>query len=73
MQRYYKRWNKIGLWKIFLKKTHKKTNNLAQHSAIHFFYTTFTARFVPKPLIQGYRMKRESGESPEQSRCCELI
>lgn len=53
------------------KKTHKKTNNLAQHSAIHFFYTTFTARFVPKPLIQGYRMKRESGESPEQSRCCE--
>ena len=55
------------------KKTYKKTNNLAQHSAIHFFYTTFTARFVPKPLIQGYRMKRESGESPEQSRCCELI
>ena len=50
-----------------------KANNMAQHSAIHFFYTTFTARFVPKPLIQGYRMKRESGESPEQSRCCELI
>ena len=32
--------------------------------------TNFASSFVPDAPFGGLRMKRESGESPEQSRCC---
>ena len=41
--------------------------------AVLFFLSTFVADFGDAVSRSGDALKRESGENPEQTRCCKLI
>ncbi len=64
------RWDKVGLKlarKIFISSKFFSVNGYFFHISINF-----TSILVSRPRIFGEVVKRESGENPEQTRCCKL-